>query len=57
MHSFPLVYMQVKSIIFYFYLDHPILNYLACVRQAKYLKGELLIKDAFNTLVEHTRNP
>jgi hypothetical protein len=57
MHFFPLVYIQVKSIILYFYLDHPILNYLACVRQAKYLKGELLMKDTLNTLAECTRNP
>ena len=57
MHSFPLVHMRAKSIILYFYSDHPILNCVACVRQAKYLKGELLIKDALNTLAEHIRNP
>ena len=57
MHFFPLVYMQVKSIILYFYLDHPILNYLAYIKQAKYLKRKLLIKNALNTLVKCVGNP
>ena len=57
MHSFPLVHMQAKSIILHFYSDHPILNCPACVRQAEYLKGELLMKDALDTLAERAGNP
>ena len=56
MHSFSLVYMQAKSIIFYFYLDYFILNYLAYIRQAEYLKRELLIKDTLDNLAEYTKN-
>ena len=56
MHFFPLIHIQAKSIILYFYLDHPILNCLVYVRQVEYLKGELLIKDALDTLAKHTRN-
>ena len=57
MHSFSLVHMWAKSTILYFYSDHPILNCPVCVRQAKYLKKELLIKDALDILAEYTENP
>jgi hypothetical protein len=57
MQSFPLVHMQAKSIILHFYSDHPILNCLVCIKQARYLKGELLIKDALDTLAERAGNP
>ena len=48
--------MQAKFIILSFYLDYPILNCLAYIKQVKYLKKELFIKNALNTLVKYVKN-